>query len=123
MTTGPRVVPISALTETEKGFQGWVVDYARLHGWDVFHPRWSIQSASGWPDLALVRPPRLVFAELKSERGKLSAAQRRWLNQLEQCAVEVYVWKPSDRDRIVVVLGPDDQLAASIAHHPSRQRP
>ena len=121
--TGPRVIPISAQAETEKGFQGWVLEYATLMGWESHHQRWSIQSASGWPDLVLCRPPRLVIAELKTARGKLSTAQDGWLERLGRCAVEVYLWRPSDRDRIVVILGPDDQLAASIAHHPSRQRP
>ena len=101
---------------------GWVVDYATLMGWDVYHPKWSMMSAQGWPDLALCRPPRLILAELKSQRGKLSDSQARWLERLGRCTVETYLWRPSDRDRITVVLGPDDELAASMAHHPSRQR-
>ena len=115
--TGPRVVPIVA--ETEKGFQAWVVEYAALMGWDVHHQRWSMQSASGWPDLVICRPPRLVFAELKSERGRLTDPQKRWLNQLDHCHAEVYVWRPSDRQRITVILGPDDDLAATVARHPA----
>ena len=118
--TGPRVVPIPA--ETEKSFQSWILDYARLMGWDAYHPWLSTHSASGWPDLALCRPPRLVFAELKSERGKTTDAQDRWLERLARCNAEAYLWRPSDRDRITIVLGPDDTLAASIARHPAHRR-
>jgi hypothetical protein len=118
--TGPRVVPLPA--ESERSFQGWVLDYARLMGWEVFHPWLSIHSTSGWPDLTLCRPPRLVMAELKSERGKPTEDQARWLERLARCNTEVYLWRPSDRDRITIVLGPDDELAASIANHPAHRR-
>ena len=122
MTGPPRVIPIRARPETEKGFQGWVLEYAHLMGWAAFHPWTSIRSAGGWPDLALCRPPRLVLAELKSERGPTSPDQDRWLELLRRCPVEVYLWRPSDRDLITIVLGPDDQLAASMARHPAHRR-
>ena len=52
-----------------------------------------------------MRPPRLVLAELKTEKGKVSPAQVAWLERLEQCAgVEVYLWRPSHRDEIERVL-------------------
>jgi hypothetical protein len=50
----------------------------------VFHPRWSMGSESGWPDLTLIRrrDRRLVFAELKTEKGKLSPRQAEVLDLL-----------------------------------------
>lgn len=82
-----------------------IVDLARTFGWAAYHPYLSVRSAPGWPDLALVRPPRLVLAELKSERGKVSVHQQHWLDLLGACdGVEVYVWRPSDLDIAVRVL-------------------
>ena len=66
---------------------------------------WSIHSDAGWPDLALVRPPRFIAAELKSDRGQLTDDQAQWLDLLDACAgVEAYVWRPADWDRVVEAL-------------------
>ena len=43
--------------------------------------------------------------ELKTERGRLSADQRLWLDVLFRCnEVETYLWRPQDWDRIVETL-------------------
>jgi hypothetical protein len=82
-----------------------VTELAHLYGWAVYHPLDSRGSEPGWPDLALVRPPRLVLAELKSQRGRVSQAQRRWLDLLGACpGVEVHLWRPGDWPRVVEVL-------------------
>jgi hypothetical protein len=82
-----------------------VLELARLRGWADYHALDSRGSEPGWPDLALCRPPRVVFAELKSETGRVSAAQRRWLDLLGQCpGIETHVWRPGDWPRIVEVL-------------------
>lgn len=97
MTTPPAV--------TEKDFQRQVLDLAGIYGWSSYHPMLSKWSERGWPDLALCRPPRLVFAELKRETGKTSEHQDRWLDLLGACpSVEVYLWRPSDLDRVAEVL-------------------
>lgn len=81
----------------EKEFQGQVVDLAMLRRWRVWHDHDSRRNAAGLPDLLLLRPPRLVFAELKTEKGRLSAEQRTWLDELGRCpGVEVHVWRPGD---------------------------
>jgi hypothetical protein len=60
---------------------------------------------AGLPDLILCKPPRLLFAELKREQGRVSKAQADWLDALSRCAgVEVYLWKPSDWESIVRIL-------------------
>ena len=62
-------------------------------------------SERGYPDLTLIRPPRLLFAELKRETGKTSTHQDRWLALLRECpGVETYLWRPSDLDAIAAVL-------------------
>lgn len=86
----------AAFLMSEKSWQQLIVDYARLHGWTVYHTRNSIGSEPGWPDLVLLRPFEAIFAELKSEDGKVTAAQARFLELLESAGCEVAVWRPSD---------------------------
>ena len=45
-----------------------------------------------------------LMAELKREKGRLSEAQKSVIAELEHCGVRVYVWKPSDWDKIEAVL-------------------
>lgn len=90
---------------TECEFQRQVLDLAGILGWTVYHPALSKWSERGWPDLALVRPPRFVLAELKRENGKTTIHQDRWLGLLRACpGVETYLWRPSDLDAIASVL-------------------
>jgi len=96
---------VTGIPMTEAQFQRAVLDLAHILGWSVYHPMLSKWSERGWPDLALVRPPRLVFAELKSERGRTSPHQDHWLALLGAVpAVEVYLWRPSDIERIAELL-------------------
>lgn len=109
----------SAPRETEAGFQAAVIRLAKVRGWTVAHFRTSrtvskrgrvrYQTAvaadgTGFPDLVLVRGHRLLFAELKTDTGRLRAEQRAWLDQLEETEAEVYVWRPRDFDEIVELL-------------------
>lgn len=91
--------------ESEKHFMERVRRRARFYGWEVWHQLDSIGTRAGLPDLIMVRPPRVVFAELKSEHGRLSAQQKVALELLERCTgVEMYVWRPRDWDALVEVL-------------------
>ena len=92
----------------ERDFQQAVIDTARLLGWRVqFH--WSERhSPKGWPDLTLIRPPRLLFVECKTERGRLTAAQKSTLALLVPVPhIECSVWRPRDLDQIQRVLARD----------------
>jgi hypothetical protein len=77
-----------------------VVRYARLMGWSAYHTYDSRRSAAGFPDLVLVRRPRVVWAELKSERGRLTDDQRAWIEELRACGQAVFVWRPSNWEEI-----------------------
>lgn len=90
---------------SERDWQSFVVDLARLHGWESFHVLNSRGMTAGWPDLVLLRPPCALFVELKREAGKVSAAQGRVLALLEGCGLEVAVWRPSDADAVASRLG------------------
>jgi hypothetical protein len=90
---------------TEREWQHQVTDLARTLGYTIYHTQFSKWSESGWPDLALCRPPRLLLVELKSERGKVTEAQQKWLTMLAQCpGVEVKLWRPGQLDEIVRCL-------------------
>jgi hypothetical protein len=91
-----------AMSETE--FQEQVVQYARLNGWLVYHTYDSRRSAQGFPDLVLARGPYLIFAELKSERGRLTDEQAEWVAALRRTGQVAYVWRPRQWDDIEAVL-------------------
>lgn len=96
-------MPVRPLSERD--FQAQILDLAHLFGWTVYHPMLSKWSERGWPDLAMCRPPRLILAELKAEKGKVSEHQERWLAMLRACpGVETYLWRPADFDAIAEVL-------------------
>jgi len=84
---------------------------AKLHGWLVMHTRaveirpgvWKtpLQGHAGFPDLVLVHVDRgLIFAELKSDKGKLSAMQIVWSEALTIAGQEVHLWRPKDIQEI-----------------------
>lgn len=81
---------------TERAWQDQVVEIARLYGWAVYHTYDSRRSESGWPDLALAREPEFLVAELKTDKGRLSPAQVKWLSLLGSCGIETAVWRPRD---------------------------
>ena len=90
---------------SERDFQAQVVQLAKLTGWRVYHTYDSRRSNAGFPDLVLVRPPRVIFAELKRQRGRVTVAQREWAEALRACpGVEYYLWRPSDWDEVECVL-------------------
>lgn len=85
---------------TEKAWQAQVLQMATLYQWLVFHPFDARRSTAGYPDLTLVRPPSLVFAELKTAKGRLAPAQIEWLGNLRAAGQEAYVWRPDDFDAV-----------------------
>jgi hypothetical protein len=86
---------------------------ARQLGWRFYHPAYSIGSVPGFPDVTLLRPPRLILAELKGPKSQPEPAQREWLASFATLgravaawtderdgygrpSVEVYLWRPRD---------------------------
>jgi hypothetical protein len=94
---------------TEAEFQQIVLDLAKLTRWLAYHTADSRRSHKGFPDLTLVRQPRIIFAELKGDgaygkRG-LTREQTAWVDALQRCpGVEVYVWRPTDLNDIATIL-------------------
>lgn len=87
---------VRRLPVTEKQLMQAVVELAQLLGYLTYHTYDSRRSNMGFPDLVLARPGRLVFAELKAERGKVSPAQTVWARLLSAAPAEVFLWRPSD---------------------------
>lgn len=90
---------------SEKEYLAQILEAAQTLGWITYHTYSSERSTHGFPDLVLVRPPRVLFVELKSAKGSLSRAQAIWAMDLRECpGVEHYVWRPGDWESVTDVL-------------------
>jgi hypothetical protein len=76
----------------EADFQRQVQEMSRLHGWLDWHVLKSKGMRAGFPDLLLIRPPKLIWVELKSAKGKLTQAQAEMHEMLRDCGHTVFVW-------------------------------
>lgn len=109
------------LEASEASFQRSVMELAQIGGWKLAHHHDSRRqvrpgvhvgdhSAAGFPDLVLCRGNRVVFAELKAAKGRVSPAQEEWLAALRVVEgdaagrVLVRVWRPSDWPEIERLL-------------------
>lgn len=103
---------INTIPVTEKDFSKQVEDLLNLFGWRWCHFRpartehgWRT-ALSGYPgflDYIAVKD-RLIIFELKSENGKVTKEQQEWLDALEACGQEVYLWRPGDIEDIADIL-------------------
>lgn len=89
---------------TEKQFQAQVIQAAKLMGWWVYHTYDARKSEPGFPDLVLIRAPRILFWELKTEKGRATKPQSMVLQMLIDCGMKAEVMRPRDWDRIVALL-------------------
>jgi hypothetical protein len=94
-----------ATAMTEAALQARVLGHARATGWLAYHTHDSRRSQPGFPDLVLVseRRGRVLFRELKTERGRLSEPQQQWLRALTAAGEDAGVWRPADllSDRVL----------------------
>ena len=99
---------------SEADFLVAVLELAKLCHWRVAHFR-TARTLKGWrtavsadgagfPDLILIRDNALLVVELKSEKGKLTSAQEKWLSAFTKAGVISRVWRPSGWDTIVLTL-------------------
>lgn len=134
---------VAALDMSEAALDVAVLDLWRVYGWtlrvprkkallgadeqllDPYHTHDARRSPAGFPDRVAIRPPRLMFVELKDERGRIRPEQQAWHNALKLCGdqvayaadraarwvslegtredrgfapptLEAYIWRPSD---------------------------
>lgn len=105
-----------ALTLSEADWQRRVVDAAAALGCHVFHARpaqirpgqWVTPMAGhpGFPDLVIARDGWVICPELKRIGGRVSPAQKRWLDALGSHG---RVWFPNQWDAVLAELrhGPE----------------
>lgn len=102
-------------TILEKDFTKQFLQFAKLMGWRTAHFRAGMNSRGSWqtavagdgagfPDIVLVRE-RIVWVELKSDKGTLGEEQVIWRDRLIQAKAEWYLWRPKDWPTIQTVLG------------------
>lgn len=90
---------------TERDLEYFVRDVAKTFGWHYHHTWLSIHSSAGYPDDTMIKDGRLIIAELKSEKGQPTPEQYFWLEELAEVpGIEVFLWRPSDRDEIIETL-------------------
>tara|TARA_R100000306_G_scaffold38814_1_gene38551 strand:+ start:747 stop:1142 length:396 start_codon:yes stop_codon:yes gene_type:complete len=96
--------PSKPRNHPERDLQRNVQELARAYGWTDWHVLRSKGMRAGFPDLVLIRPPDLVWVELKSEKGRLSPAQKEMHEMLRACGQQVYLWYPGNEEEIMEVL-------------------
>lgn len=89
---------------TEYQFQNKIVTLARYLGLKVYHTYDSRRSDPGFPDLVIVGKSGVIFAELKSAKGRVTAHQKMWLESLAGAGAPTYLWRPDDWPEIQQVL-------------------
>lgn len=90
--------------ETEAVFQARLLRYASIYGFSFrYHTFNSRRSTAGYPDLTLLNPDAgaAVLVEVKTDKGKLTQAQRDWLYAIANCGIDAALWRPRMEDEIV----------------------
>ena len=107
MVTLPAIRPRTNREIPEADFQRYITDLLDLGDWRWYHTHDARRSAKGFPDLVAVRLSRLVFIEVKTERGRVRPEQTTWLDDLRLSGrCECYLWRPSDSDEARrIILG------------------
>ena len=105
------------LVMSEADLQRSIIIAAREFQWLAYATYRSMRSEPGFPDLVLVRPPRVMFLELKTAKGRLrkghlNKAGSRWLpgqdewgEAFDACpGVEYLLVRPADLDAVYAKL-------------------
>ena len=110
---------------SEEQLQATVVEFAELLQYRVYHVarvkgHLRNDTAVGFPDLIMVKAPRVVVVECKSQKGTATAQQLEWIAAFAGCTlprscmtcdrldcghvehkhgvgnIQVFIWRPSD---------------------------
>lgn len=88
---------------TEAAFQQRVTDLCDWLQIRWFHDTDSRRNRAGFPDLVLVGN-RVLYAELKVGRNRLTLEQAEWINALRNAGQEAVVWWPQQWDSVEAKL-------------------
>lgn len=92
---------LRARTMSEADWQNEVTRLAHLYGWRLqYHTHDSRRSNPGFPDLVLInaQAARILFLELKTEKGRPTPEQQAWIDALRGCGLHAHILRPSDAD-------------------------
>jgi hypothetical protein len=91
---------------TEAQLQELVIDLCHAYGWRCSHFRPAMTSrgwrtpvsgdGKGFPDFLLLKPNKIVAAELKATGGKVTKEQLDWLLAFRSAGVPAYIWTPKE---------------------------
>jgi len=85
--------------------QAALEEHLRAAGWRFYHAWNSQHSAPGFPDVIALRGDRVLVAEIKTAKGRVSREQRAWLAAFELTGVEAHLWRlPGDWAKVGRVL-------------------
>ena len=90
----------SAISESQ--FQREVMQLLRAAGWKVYHANKPKRDERGFPDIVAAKDGTVIFAELKTETGRLRAEQKEWRDEIRGA---YFVWRPSDMEDIKKTIG------------------
>jgi hypothetical protein len=90
---------------SERHLQAALEEELRAAGWRFYHAWNSQHSAPGFPDVIALREPRIIAAEIKGPKTRVTAAQREWLAAFEAAGVPSFLWRlPGDWAEVGRVL-------------------
>ena len=89
----------------ERHLQAAVEAELQLRGWRYYHAWNSQHSGPGFPDVIALRGDRVLVAEIKTTKGRVSREQQQWLAAFEAAGVESHLWRlPTDWGKVAAVL-------------------
>jgi len=105
----------------EADWMGAVGEALDWLGWSWIHHR-AARTAAGWvtatqgnaaagfPDIVAVRPPRVLWLELKLDKGRVSPEQEDWLATLNDSGQEAHLIRlPREWDRLMELVARDPE--------------
>jgi hypothetical protein len=94
--TNAGTTPLAHEVMTERDLDRHIRQLAKDFALLRYHVNDSRGTSAGFPDLVLVGPGGVIFAELKSARGQLRPEQADWRDRLTEAGAKWRLWRPAD---------------------------
>ena len=98
------------LKVTEQEMLNQLMAEAGKAGWYAYHTYDSRRSKAGFPDVVLMKPPRMILIELKGPRGHASSDQKMVMQLARECTHihAGFVWPAGLSDLLAGLWKPDE---------------